>query len=61
MPLRDGDRIEIDGTVVRGLYLDRSGDYDALRDKVKKIGEKQGVDKILVPLAVYLAERHNLI
>lgn len=38
-----------------------SADYDALRDKVKKIGEKQGVDKILVPLAVYLAERHNLI
>lgn len=36
-------------------------DYNALRDKVKKIGEKQGIDKILVPLAVYLAERHNLI
>ena len=29
--------------------------------RLKKIGEKQGVDKILVPLAVYLAERHNLI
>ena len=33
----------------------------ALRDKVKKISEKKGIDKILVPLAVYLAERHNLI
>ena len=38
-----------------------SADYDALRDKVKKISEKKGIDKILVPLAVYLAERHNLI
>lgn len=38
-----------------------SADYDVLRDKVKKIEDKQGVDKILVPLAVYLAERHNLI
>lgn len=38
-----------------------AADYDGLRVKVKKIAEKQSVDKVLVPLAVYLAERHNLI
>lgn len=54
---------EVDGDVVVWLEVSPkwSADYDALRDNVKKIGEKQGIDKILIPLAVYLAERHNLI
>lgn len=54
---------EVNGDVVIWLEVSPkwSADYDALRDKLKKIADKQGVDKILVPLAVYLAERHNLI
>lgn len=54
---------EVDGDVVVWLEISPkwSADYDALRDKVKKIGDKQGIDKILIPLAVYLAESHNLI
>ena len=38
-----------------------SGDYDAVRAKVKEISEKPGLDKILVPFAVYLAVKHNLL
>ncbi|MCW1384624.1 hypothetical protein OLX02_17515 [Novosphingobium sp. KCTC 2891] len=54
---------EVDGDVVVWIEVSPkwSTNYDALRDKVKMIADKQGVDKILVPLAVYLAERHNLI
>ncbi|WP_235982117.1 hypothetical protein [Novosphingobium aerophilum] len=53
----------VDGDITVWLEVSPkwSADYDALRDKVKKIGDRQGIDKILVPLAVYLAERHNLI
>lgn len=55
--------ITVDGDVAVWLEVTPkwSADYDALRDAVKKMTSKQGVDKILVPLAVYLAERHNLI
>ena len=54
---------EVDGDIAVWLEVTPkwSADYDALRDKVKKISDKQGVDKLLVPFAVYLAERHNLI
>jgi hypothetical protein len=38
-----------------------SQDYDAVRTKVKEINEKPGLDKILVPFAVYLAVKHNLL
>lgn len=38
-----------------------SGDYDAVRAKVKEISEKPGLDKILVPFAVYLAVKYNLL
>lgn len=53
----------VDGDIAVWLEVTSkwAADYDALRDKVKKFGDKQGVDKILVPLVVYLAERHNLI
>lgn len=53
----------VDGDIAVWLEVTSkwSADYDALRDEVKKIGDKQGIDKIFVPLAVYLAERHNLI
>ena len=38
-----------------------SGDYNAVRAKVKEISAKPGLDKILVPFAVYLAVKHNLL
>ncbi|WP_062345594.1 hypothetical protein [Novosphingobium sp. CCH12-A3] len=53
----------IDGDIAVWLEVTPkwSADYDALRVKVKRIREKQGIDKILVPFAAYLAERHKLI
>jgi hypothetical protein len=38
-----------------------SEDYDAVRAKVKEISEKPGLDKILVPFAVYLAVKYHLL
>lgn len=38
-----------------------SQDYDALRAKVRKIGEKPISDKVLVPFALHLAVKHNLL
>ena len=38
-----------------------SVDYDLMRTKVKEISEKSGSDKSLVPFAVYLAVKHNLL
>ncbi|CCW15985.1 hypothetical protein EBBID32_3160 [Sphingobium indicum BiD32] len=38
-----------------------SADYDLMRAKVKGISEKSGSDKSLVPFAVYLAVKHNLL
>jgi len=38
-----------------------SADYDAMRAKVRDIGEKAGSDKVLAPFAVYLAVKHNLL
>ena len=38
-----------------------SVDYDMMRAKVKNISEKSGSDKALVPFAVYLAVKHNLL
>ena len=35
--------------------------YNSLRGKVKKFGDKQGADKVVIPFAVYLAAAHNLI
>ena len=38
-----------------------SVDYDIMRAKMKNISEKSGSDKALVPFAVYLAVKHNLL
>ena len=35
--------------------------YDMLRVRVKEISENSGYDKVLVPFAVYLAGKHNLL
>lgn len=38
-----------------------SQDYDALRAKVRKIGGQTISDKVLVPFALHLAVKHNLL
>ena len=38
-----------------------SKDYDALREKVRRYGDKSGADKVVIPFAVYLAGVHNLL
>ena len=38
-----------------------SKDYDAFRCKVKEMSGKAGLEKILVPFAVHLAVKHNLL
>jgi hypothetical protein len=35
--------------------------YDALRARLKKISANSASDKVLVPFAVYLAGKHNLL
>lgn len=34
--------------------------YDGLRQKLKEFTGKQGIDKVMIPFAVYLATRHHL-
>lgn len=38
-----------------------ASDYDALRDRLKEVSVKHGIDKMLVPFAVYLAVTANLL
>lgn len=37
-----------------------AGSYDALRVRMKELLRKQGIDKILIPFSVYLADRAGL-
>lgn len=38
-----------------------SGAYAALRQKVKQLHDRHGLDKIVIPFAIYLAAAHNLL
>lgn len=53
----------VDGDVAVWLEIRPAwaAQYDSLREQVKKFSGKQGADKIMVPLTVFIATRENLI
>lgn len=54
---------EVEGDIALWLEVSPnwSIEYNVLRERVKELGDRQAVDKVIIPFAVYLAAAHNLI